>query len=253
MNQLEKVFEYHDKQVRTLVIDNEPWFVATDVCAILDINNPTVAVDRLDEDERSKFNLGRQGEAIIVSEPGLYSLILGSRKPEAKAFKRWITHEVIPSIRKHGAYMTPAALEEALLNPDTLIKLLVNLKEEREKRKLAETTLQLQRPKVEFFDAVASSKDAIPIGNAAKVLNIGLGRNTLFEALRQRGVLMKDNIPYQIYIDRGYFRTIEQKYTLPNGETKISIKTLVYQRGLEFIRRILKDNDGASKKEAAKC
>jgi len=102
MHQLQRIFVFNGKPVRTLVINNEPWFVAKDVCEILEISNPTMALQRLDEDERSKFNLGRQGETNIVNEPGLYTLILGSRKPEAKQFKRWITHEVIPTIRKTG-------------------------------------------------------------------------------------------------------------------------------------------------------
>ena len=96
-------------KIRTLTLDGEPWFAAVDVCIALDLSNPTIAVSRLDEDERAKFNLGRQGDATIVNEPGLYTLVLGSRKPEAKAFKRWITHEVIPAIRKHGAYISPNA------------------------------------------------------------------------------------------------------------------------------------------------
>ena len=94
-------------EIRTLNLNGEPWFAAVDVCIALDLSDPTIAVSRLDEDERAKFNLGRQGDATIVNEPGLYTLVLGSRKPEAKAFKRWITHEVIPSIRKHGAYIFP--------------------------------------------------------------------------------------------------------------------------------------------------
>ena len=96
-------------EIRTLNLNGEPWFAAVDVCIALDLSNPTIAVSRLDEDERAKFNLGRQGDATIVNEPGLYTLVLGSRKPEAKAFKRWITHEVIPAIRKHGAYISPNA------------------------------------------------------------------------------------------------------------------------------------------------
>ena len=240
MNQLQRVFQYNGNQVRIVTVDDEPWFVATDVCAVLDIANVTVAVERLDEDERSKFNLGRQGEALAVNEPGLYALILGSRKPEAKVFKRWITHDVIPSIRKQGMYMTDSFVEMAMQDPDALITLISNYKAEREKRRHAEQVVEQLRPKAEFFDAVASSKDAIHIGDAAKVLGLsGIGRNKLFAILRERKVLMHDNIPYQEYIDRGYFRTIEQRYTLPNGETKISIRTLVYQRGLEHIRKLL--------------
>ena len=96
-------------EIRTLNLNGKPWFVAVDVCIALDLSNPTIAVSRLDEDDRAKFNLGRQGDATIVNEPGLYTLILGSRKPEAKPFKRWITHEVIPAIRKHGVYISPNA------------------------------------------------------------------------------------------------------------------------------------------------
>ena len=107
-------------QIRVVERDGESWFVAADVCNVLDLSNPTIAVSRLDEDERAKFNLGRQGDATIVNEPGLYTLVLGSRKPEAKAFKRWITHEVIPIIRKTGAYSTR--------KPDSYMKYHVNLK-----------------------------------------------------------------------------------------------------------------------------
>jgi len=112
---------------------------------------------------------------------------------------------------------------------------------------LAEHNDQLQQqnaimaPKAEFFDAVADSKDAIAIGEAAKVLDMGIGRNKLFEFLRKKKILMRDNLPYQEFIDRGYFRTVEQKYQTPEGETKISIKTLVYQKGLDYIRRLFQD------------
>lgn len=105
--------------------DGEPWFVAADVCRALEMSDVSMSLRRLDDDEKgtsSICTLGGQQEMSIVNEPGLYALVLGSRKPEAKAFKRWITHEVIPTIRKHGAYMTPEKLEEALLNPDTPIE-----------------------------------------------------------------------------------------------------------------------------------
>lgn len=124
--------------VRTVVVNNEPWFVAKDVCKALEISNPTVATGRLDDDERSKFNLGRQGEATIINEAGLYALVLGSRKPEAKVFKRWITHDVIPTIRKHGMYAT----EDLLANPDLAIAAFTALKEEREKNALLTKTNQ---------------------------------------------------------------------------------------------------------------
>src|SRR5690606_14287070 len=146
MNQLTKFF--NGKELRVIEKDNDIWFVAKDVCDILEIKNPSDALKRLDGDERARFNLGRQGETNVVNEYGLYSLVLGSRKPEAKEFKRWITHEVIPSIRKHGAYMTPETIEKVLSDPDTIIQLATTLKEERAKRMQAEALIEKQRPKV---------------------------------------------------------------------------------------------------------
>ena len=142
MNELQ-VFESAEfGKVRMTLIDNEPWFVAADVCKALDIDQVTNAVRKLDDDEKRTTLISIKGgngavqnkEVNIVNEPGLYSLVLGSRKPEAKAFKRWITHDVIPAIRKHGAYLTPEKIEEVLLNPDTIIAIATQLKEERTKR-----------------------------------------------------------------------------------------------------------------------
>ena len=110
-----QIFNFDSQNVRTQIINNDPWFVAIDVCNILDIKNPSDAIKRLDDDERSRLNLGRQGEANIVNEFGLYSLVLSSRKPEAKSFKRWITHEVIPSIRETGSYQTPMSQEDIMI------------------------------------------------------------------------------------------------------------------------------------------
>ncbi|MCB0302860.1 MAG: Bro-N domain-containing protein [Calditrichaeota bacterium] len=110
-----QTFDFRQTAVRTFLQEGEVWFVAKDVCDVLDISNPTVAVSRLEDDERSKFNLGRQGEALIVNEPGLYSLILTSRKPEAKAFKRWVTHEVLPAIRQTGSYVAPALADDPII------------------------------------------------------------------------------------------------------------------------------------------
>ena len=124
--------------VRVVDVNGEPWFVAADVCKALEIEKTDRALSRLDDDEKgahSVSTLGGKQKVAIVNEPGLYSLVLGSRKPEAKAFKRWISHEVIPSIRKHGAYMTPEKLREVILNPDVMIEVCMNLKAEQEKNK----------------------------------------------------------------------------------------------------------------------
>lgn len=238
MNDL-KIFNYSGKQVRTLLKNNQPWWVLKDVCDILGLTNPSVVADRLDDDERSKFDLGRQGEATIINESGLYNVILRSDKPEAKPFRKWVTGEVLPMIRKHGAYMTPDTIEKAITNPDFIIQLATKLKEHQAEIAAQNRYIKALEPKADFFDAVADSKTAIEIGEAAKVLNMGIGRNTLFEFLRKNCILMNNNQPYQQYIDRGYFRLIEQKYTKPDGTTHINIKTLVYQRGLDHIRKLL--------------
>ena len=220
-------------EIRIIEKDGQPWFVASDICKVLDIQNATQALYRLDDDERSMFNIGRQGEANIVNEYGLYNLILASRKPEAKKFKRWVTHEVLPSIRKNGGYI---ANQESLTPEQIVAQALIvanNIIQEKD-RLLAE-----QKPKVEFFDTVANSKTALPMDRVAKVLDMGIGRNKLFELLRDKKILDRNNIPYQTYVDRGYFRVVEQKYTKPTGETVVTTKTLVYQRGVDYIRKIV--------------
>lgn len=159
--------------VRTIVRDGEPWFVAADVCRALDIQNTTDAMSRLDEDEKgvdSIYTLGGAQDLLIVNEPGLYSLVLGSRKPEAKAFKRWITHEVIPDIRKHGGYLTPAMINELLDNPSTLIALAQKLIAEQEKRVKLESELLVAKPKVDYFDALVDRNTLTGVRQTAKEL-----------------------------------------------------------------------------------
>lgn len=248
MNQLQKVFNYQGNQLRTVVIDNEPWFVAKDVCEILEIKNPTDALKRLDSDERSRFNLGRQGETNIVNEPGLYTLILGSRKPEAKQFKRWITHEVIPSIRKHGAYMTPEKIEEVLTDPDTIIKLATTLKEERQKRLEAEKTIEQQKPKVLFANAVETSESSVLVGELAKILRqngIDIGQNRLFRWLRENGYLIRQrgenyNLPTQYSMDLGLFEIKKRTINNPDGSVRVTRTPKVTGKGqIYFVNKFL--------------
>lgn len=231
---LPAIFQYEDKEMRVVTDEQgEPWWVAVDVCNILTLSNPTEAIRGLDDDEKSTLRITEGGPEInIVSEPGLYSLIIRSNKKEAKDFKRWITHDVIPSIRKTGSY--------SLAVPKTLPDALRAYALEIERRQEIESKLAIAAPKAEFFDAVADSKDAVDLGRAAKVLNCGMGRNRLFQVLRDKKILMETNIPYQTFVDRGYFRVIEQKYTKPDGSTHITFKTLVYQRGLAYIQKTLK-------------
>lgn len=147
-------------EIRAIKRDGEPWFAAADVCRALDIGNVTQTLSRLDADEVTLISNEGRREINFVNEPGLYSLVLGSRKPEAKAFKRWITHEVLPSIRKHGAYIGPETLEDMLTSPDLVIKLLTALKAEQEKNR------SMERPPVRRIrtlpQAVKEMREADP-------------------------------------------------------------------------------------------
>lgn len=162
MNEL-KVFQSADfGEVRTVLKDGEPWFVAADVCRALEIQNPTDAIKKLDDDEKARLNLGLSGgDTNCISESGLYSLVLGSRKPEARAFKRWITHEVIPSIRQHGAYMTPEAIAKALMTPDGAITLLTVLRDAQEKNRTLATENALLSEQVLRWDSKAFISAAV--------------------------------------------------------------------------------------------
>lgn len=230
-----QVFGFEGREIRIVMRDGEPWFAARDVCDVLEISNHRDAVSRLDDDERDAVGLtdaiGRVQDGAIVNESGLYNLVLGSRKPEARAFKRWITHEVLPSIRRHGMYATEALLDD----PEHLLKVTARLVEERKARLAAEAKIQELAPKAEFADAVADSKDAQSIREVAKVL--GTGQNRLFDWLRGQRILMADNRPYQEYLDAGYFRVIEQTWDDRQGDTHLTTKTLVTGKGLVWLQR----------------
>lgn len=222
-------FMYGPQEVRTVVIEDQPWFAAKDICEVLELTNATVSIQRLDDDEVTKLNLGGlNGETNFVNEPGLYSLILGSRKPEAKQFKRWITHEVIPSIRKHGAYITPETLEKTLQDPDYLIGVIKALKKEQDARKELEQKIEEDRPKTLFAEAVATSQDCILIGQLATMLKqngVNIGATRLFNYLREEGYLCKSgdrrNLPTQRSMDLKLF---EVKEFTVHGNTGIRVK-----------------------------
>lgn len=242
MNSL-KVFENKEfGKVRTIMTDGEPLFIAADVCKALDIKNFTQAVSRLDTDERAMLNIGRQGRTNVVNEYGLYNLVLASRKPEAKAFKRWITHEVIPAIRKHGGYLTPDKTEELLNDPDLIIQLATNLKEERAARSQAEQQLAVAKPKVLFADAVAASDSTILIGDLAKIIKQNghaVGQQRMFKWLREHGYLIKRmgadyNSPTQKAMELGLFKIKETAITHSDGHVTVSKTVKVTGKGQQY-------------------
>lgn len=221
--------------IRTVIIDNEPWFVGKDVAEALGYKDSFGAlkkhVDVEDKQNCQNDSFETPRGMTIVNESGLYSLILSSKLPNAKKFKHWVTSEVLSSIRKNGGYI---ANQESLTPEQIVANALIvaqNIISQKDKQ------IMEMKPKADFFDAVADSKTAISMNDVAKVLSIkGMGRNNLFEFLRNEGILDKFNVPYQRYVDCGWFRVIEQKY-MRNGEPCVSTKTLVYQKGVDAIRK----------------
>ena len=194
--------------------------------------------DVRDKDIRKLNNAGEK----FLTESGVYKLVFKSRKPSAERFSDWVADEVLPSIRKHGAYMTQETLEKALTSPDFLIQLATKLKEEQEARKQAEFKLEEQEPLVAFANKVSDSSNLIDMGKLAKLLNdehIKIGRNKLFQWLREQKILMKNNIPYQRYIDSGYFQVKESTFKTPYGE-KTAQTTYVTGKGQIYITEKLR-------------
>lgn len=243
-------FNFNGNQLSVIINENnDPLFVAKEVCEVLGISKYRDAVSRLDEDERTSVlvdTLGGKQNKSAITESGLYSLIMVSRKPEAKAFKKWVTSEVLPSIRKHGAYMTPSKIEEVLLNPDTLIQLATNLKAEQQKVKELTKTVTKQQHYVNFVEKCFDQDEKIDVGQAAKILELSYGRNTLFKKLREMGVFFQSkNEPKQEFINRGYF-LLKQKWIERNEHESFCItKVLVTQRGLAYLSAKLKGADSS--------
>lgn len=244
-------FNYDGMEVRVVTVESEPWFVLSDLCRVLHIANPRNVATRLDEDMkgvRPVDTLGGRQNLTTVNEPGMYEVVIRSDKPEASAFRRWITTEVLPSIRKHGGYLTPAKVEEVLTDPDTIIRLATDLKTERARRVELETLREVDAPKVLFADAVSASKSNILVGELAKILKgngIDIGANRLFEVLRSRGYLISRkgtdwNMPTQKSMELGLFRIKETTVVHSDGHTSLNKTPKVTGKGQQyFIERFL--------------
>jgi anti-repressor protein len=185
----------------------------------------------------------------FIPENVFYRLAMKAKNETAEIFQIKVADEILPSIRKHGTYMTAEVIERTLTDPDYIIKLATIIKTEREARLVAEHKILELKPKADFYDTVTGSTSTVDIGTVAKVLNFGKGRNTLFKILREHKILDCRNVPYQEFCDRGYFRVIESQFSKPSGETCINYKSVVYQKGIDFIRRFLVKN--AYMKEAS--
>ena len=248
-----QVFNYNSVEVRTIQNDGEPWFVLRDVCNVLGLGTPARVAERLDPDEVSQTHItdsvGRQQETTIINESGLYNVILRSDKPEAKPFRKWVTSEVLPTIRRHGLYATPDTVEKMLADPDTTIKLLETIKQERAARMALEAKAEADKPKVIFADAVSASHTSILVGDLAKLLRqngVEIGQNRLFSFLREKGYLCSQgeryNLPTQRSMDRGWFQVKETTINQPNGSVRITRTVKVTGKGQQyFINLFLAD------------
>lgn len=184
------------------------------------------------------FGFATSGENDFIPENIFYLLAMKGKNEIARNFQLKVANKILPAIRKTGMYAT----EELLNNPDLAIQAFMRLKEEMKKRKELEKKVEEQQPKVKFYNDVTGSDTTAEIGTVAKVLNFkSVGRNTLFDILRRQGILQRDNMPFQTYVDRGYFRVVESKWNAPNGDVKVNYKTVVYQKGIEYISKVLRD------------
>lgn len=258
MNENEiQVWNYESSEIRTVQVNGEPWFVLADVCKVLELSSPHKVADRLENDERNQIpvtdSLGRYQNTAIINESGLYTVILRSDKPQAKPFRKWVTSVVLPSIRKHGAYMTDQALEKALTNPDFLIQLATQLKTEQEQRRRLETTVAAQskqmeqdKPKVLFADSVAASSSSILIDELAKLIKqngVDMGQRRLFAWMRENGYLIKRcgseyNLPTQRSMERGLME-IKETSVIHSGYTTISKTPKVTGKGQVYFINLL--------------
>lgn len=184
------------------------------------------------------FGFATSGENDFIPENIFYLLAMKGKNEIAKNFQLKVANKILPAIRKTGMYAT----DELLNNPDLAIQAFMKLKEEMIRRQELEKKIEEQQPKVEFYNDVTGSDTTAEIGTVAKVLNFkSVGRNTLFDILRRQGILQRDNMPFQTYVDRGYFRVVESKWNAPNGDVKVNYKTVVYQKGIEYISKVLRD------------
>lgn len=219
-------------KVRTLNLNGEPWFVAADVCKALELGNPSMTVERLDDDEKGISTidtLGGKQRMAIINEPGLYSLVITSRKPEAKAFKRWITHEVIPAIRKYGGYMTKSLLEQMLENPNLIYEFARRMLEEQQKNERLRQELDRAKPKADYYDAFIHPESCTNIRATAKELKVPEKMFTAF-LIRKRYLYRAPSgslMPYAKAADDGLF--FVKDYIAVNGHQ--GVYTLVTPKG----------------------
>ena len=254
-----QLFNFHGQNVRTVIINNEPYFVGKDVAMNLKYRQPVDAIrNHVQPEDKGVYKLSTPGgeqRMTVINESGLYDLIFDASRQSknsdvrdnARKFRHWVTSEVLPAIRKHGAYMTPQTIEKVLLNPDTIINLATQLKKEQEQRKQLQAENEQMKPKALFADAVSTSNSSILIGQLAKILRqngVNIGQNRLFAWMRKNGYLgtrgSNRNVPTQRSMELGLFKTKETVINHSDGHTTVNITTKVTGKGQQyFINKFL--------------
>ncbi len=241
-----QIFNFEQNEVRTVLVNDEPYFVGKDVAEILGYSKSRNAIStHVDEEDKQdapiQGGLGGKQKMTIINESGLYSLILKSKLPSAKKFKRWVTSEVLPAIRKHGGYLTPEKVEEALLNPDTIIQLATQLKEERTGRLIAEQKIAEYEPKISYLDSILSSTDSVTISQIAA--DYGMSPQQMNKLLHKLGVQKKVGNQWLLckkHMNQGYTKSHTTEIPKADGGTKIVMNTKWTQKGRLFIYELLK-------------
>jgi prophage antirepressor-like protein len=241
---MNEIFNFHGQDVRTVTINNEPYFVGKDVAEVLGYTNPRQALkSHVDEDDKgvSKFDtLGGKQDLVIINESGMYSLVLSSKLPQAKEFKRWVTSEVLPTIRKHGMYAT----DQLLNDPDLAIAAFQALKDERAKVVKLEAELALAQEQARYFDIILESKGAVRVTQIAA--DYGMSARKFNAILHDLGVQYKVNgqwILYKKHIGKGYVDSSTFDYKDKNGQDQVNMTTTWTQKGRLFLYELLKAND----------
>ena len=245
-----QLFNFQGQQVRTVTIDDEPYFVGKDIATILGYSNTRDALAKhVDIEDKNTVAIhdgitrGNPNQTVI-NESGLYSLILGSKLPQAHEFKRWVTSEVLPTIRKHGAYMTPAKIEEVLTDPDTIIQLATQLKQEREGRLIAEQKVNELTPKATYYDKVLSDKSLVTITQIAK--DYGMSGRAMNRKLHELKVIYKQGqtwLLYAKYQKTGWTHSETVMVPKKDGTEKAVLNTKWTQQGRLGLYELLKSND----------
>lgn len=254
MNNALQVFNFEDNHTRIALVDGEPWVVAKDVCEALgysEQSNPARLMQAVPKEWKGMKRIhtpGGEQEMLCLSEQGLYFFLGRSDKPKALPYQVWIAGKVLPTIRKHGVYMTPQKIEEALTNPDFIIRLAQELKTEREKRTALEAQTEADRPKVLFADSVTASQTSILIGDLAKLIRqngYNIGQNRLFQWLRDNGYLVRRrgdsyNMPTQRSMELGLFEVLERTHNNPDGSIRVTKTPKATGKGqVYFVNRFL--------------